>query len=178
VETGPDDAVALATAGIGLAFVANEVEEGAELIDRALALNPNLAAAWLFSGWVNGWLGNAETALDHLTRAMRLSPQDPQMAMMQAATGYAHFVAGSYDEAARWAERSTRNRPSYQIATCILAASLALSDQTEEAAQAVRRLRAIDPTLRLSNLLESYPIRRAEDSLRWTEGMRRAGLPE
>jgi TolB-like protein len=44
-EVGTDDAVALCTAGIGLSFVAGEVDDGAELIDRALELNPNLALA-------------------------------------------------------------------------------------------------------------------------------------
>ena len=50
-EFGPDDAVALATAGIGLAFVAGDIRDGGALLKRALALNPNLAMTWLFIGW-------------------------------------------------------------------------------------------------------------------------------
>ena len=42
-ELGRDDAVALCSAGIALAFVVGDLEDGAALIDRALVLNPNLA---------------------------------------------------------------------------------------------------------------------------------------
>ena len=40
------------------------------------------------------------------------------------------------------------------------------------------RLRRIDPALRISNLLEAFPIRRPEDLARFADGLRRAGLPE
>ena len=46
------------------------------VIDQALVLNPNVAAAWAISGWVDVWLGDATIALEHLERAMRLSPLD------------------------------------------------------------------------------------------------------
>src|SRR5262249_21693766 len=72
-ELGKDDPVALCTAGIALAFVAGERDDGAALIDRSLSLNPNWAWAWLFSGWARVWAGEPETAIEHVTRAMRLS---------------------------------------------------------------------------------------------------------
>ena len=49
---GRDDAVALSTAGFALAYVAHDAETGAAFIDRGVALKPNLAWAWLYSGWV------------------------------------------------------------------------------------------------------------------------------
>jgi hypothetical protein len=48
----------------------------------------------------------------------------------------------------------------------------------EEARQAMERLRQIDPALRISNLKDWFPIRRPEHFARWTEGLRKAGLPE
>jgi hypothetical protein len=42
-QLGRNDAVALTTGGFALSFVVGELDEGAALIDRALALNPNLA---------------------------------------------------------------------------------------------------------------------------------------
>jgi tetratricopeptide (TPR) repeat protein len=62
VDLGKDDAVALATAGITLAYVVGELDEGIDLIDRALTLNPNFAWAWLFSGWTMVWRGEPEVA--------------------------------------------------------------------------------------------------------------------
>ena len=178
VEFGPADAVALSTAGIARHFVAGDTKDGAALIERALELNPNLAMAWLFSGWVGVWDGDPERAIDHIGRAIRLSPADPQFAMMQGAMACAHFFAGRDAEAVAWAERSLRLQPSYRIASCVLAASRAAAGQLAQAHEDVARLRRIDPDLRVSNLLESFPIRRKEDFARWAEGLREAGLPE
>ena len=57
-ELGKDDAVALASGGFALGYVVGEADGGAALIDRALALNPNLAWAWLYSGWTECGSGN------------------------------------------------------------------------------------------------------------------------
>ena len=76
-DLGKDDAVALGTAGQTLAYLAHDLDAAVALIDRALMLNPNLVATWLFSGWVRDWLGEPEMALEHLKQALRLSPLDP-----------------------------------------------------------------------------------------------------
>jgi hypothetical protein len=48
---GKDDAVALSRGGQTLAYVAHDLDAGRAYIDRALALNPNLAFAWFAVGW-------------------------------------------------------------------------------------------------------------------------------
>ena len=59
------------------------------------------------------------------------------------------------------------------------AAAYALSDRIVEAREAMARLRELDPALRLSNLARlAPPFRRPEDLACWTEGLRKAGLPE
>jgi TolB-like protein/DNA-binding SARP family transcriptional activator len=77
VERGQDDASALGLAGIALAYVGFDLDGAVSLLDKALKLNPNLASAWHVSGWVRCYLGDADTAIEHLVRAMRLSPLDP-----------------------------------------------------------------------------------------------------
>jgi adenylate cyclase len=52
VAVGKDDPTALWSGGLSLAYLAKDAEAGAAYIDRALALNPNLAAAWSASGYV------------------------------------------------------------------------------------------------------------------------------
>jgi TolB-like protein/Tfp pilus assembly protein PilF len=178
IALGKDDAVALCTAGIALSYVLGEHEHGAALMERALALNPNWASAWLFSGWGKVWLGDPEDAIERVTRAMRLSPQDPQIFNAQAATAAAHFFAGRYAEASSWAETAVREQPDHFIATCVMAASSALAGQAAEAQKAMARLRQLDPDLRVSNLGDLFPISKPRDFARWAEGMRAAGLPE
>jgi TolB-like protein/Tfp pilus assembly protein PilF len=177
-ELGKDDAVALTAAGIGFLFVLGDPDEGGDLIDRALALNPNLAIAWANSGWAHMWLGEPEEALERLARAMRLSPQDPQTFSMQTATAWAHFLAGRYAEAASWAEKTLREQKTYLMALTILAASYALAGRATDARNAMARVRWRDPTLRIANLKETFPIQRSEHLAQLAEGLRQAGLPE
>jgi tetratricopeptide (TPR) repeat protein len=177
-ELGRDDAVALCTAGFGLAYVVGDLENGAALIDRAIALNPNLAWAWYFSGWVKVWLGEPEVAIERATHALRLSPYDPYVFNMQSALAHAHFIAGRDAEALSWAEMALRERSNHHSALRILAASCAMTGRKEQARNAMTRLREIDPALRISNLGNIAPFHRPDDLARLADGLRKAGLPE
>jgi TolB-like protein/class 3 adenylate cyclase/tetratricopeptide (TPR) repeat protein len=178
VELGKNDAVALCFGGWALAVVAGDLDTGAALIDRALAINPNLAAAWYESGWVRVYLGEPEVAIKHSAYAMRLSPLDPLLNRIQAAIATAHFFAGRFDEALSWAEKALQEQPTYATALRVSAASYALAGQPIKAQKAVARLRQLDPALRISNLQDRLPLRRPEDIAKLGEGLRLAGLPE
>jgi tetratricopeptide (TPR) repeat protein len=179
VELGKDDAIALSAGGNALAFVVGDLGVGAGLVDRALALNSNLAEAWHFGGWVKLWLGEPEAAIERFARAIRLSPLDPWLMGMRAGTAYAHFFSARYDEATLWAAMALQCSPDYRPGLRIAAASNAMAGRLEQAHKAVARLRELSPTLRLSNLKDVLgPYRRAEDIARYEEGLRQAGLPE
>ena len=179
VELDMDDAVALSCGGFALAYVAGELDTGTAFIDRALLLNPNLATAWIVSGWVRVWLGEPEVAIDHLERATRLSPLDPLTNRTRTTTAHAHFFAGRYEEASSWAAMTLREWPDYQTALRIAAASNALAGRLEEAKNARERLQKLDPKLRISNLAEELgPYDRQEYVARYSEGLRIAGLPD
>jgi len=177
-ELGRENADALSAAGLSLAYIAGEVDEGAALLDRALALNPNLAWAWYFSGWVKVYLGEPEVAIANTARAMRLSPHDIHIFNMQTVVAYAHLLSGRFDDAIAWAEMALRGRSGHASALRVLAASSALSGRSEQARKAMTRLREVNPALRLTNVSEYIPLRRAEDLRMLTEGLRQAGLPE
>ena len=178
VELAKDDAVALCTAGFALARVVGDLDDGAVFIDRARDLNPNLAAAWLTSGWVRVYLGEPDVAVSHLMHASRLSPLDPLMFGMHAGMAFAHFFAGRYDEAAAWAEKALREQPTWVPALRTAAASHALAGRQGNAQHAMARMRQLAPEIRLSNLKGLMPLRRPEDLARFAEGLRKAGLPE
>jgi TolB-like protein/class 3 adenylate cyclase/Tfp pilus assembly protein PilF len=177
-QLGKDDAVALYTAGIVFSFIVGDHDEGKALTDRALALNPNSAWAWLFSGWVRVWLGESEAAIDRVSRALRLNPTDPHSYSMYAALAHAHFFAGRDTDALSWAEMTIREKPEFILIHYIAAASNALAGRLADARRAMGRARQLDPFLRTSNLQNLFPLRRPEDSARLAEGLRLAGLPE
>ena len=178
VELGKDDAVALCRGGHAFSWFLHDLDNSAAFIDRALALNPNLAAAWNLSGWVRAYRGELDLAIEHQARAIRFSPIDPILYNMYVGTAFAHFLAGRYDDASEWANKALREQPNYPAATRILAASKALSGQLSEAHDAMASLRKFDPSLRVSNLLEVYPVRRPENLAKLVEGLRMAGLPD
>lgn len=111
-------------------------------------------------------------------RAMRLSPHDIHIFNMQTVVAYAHLLSGRFDDAIAWAEMALRGRSGHASALRVLAASSALSGRSEQASKAMTRLREVNPALRLTNVSEYIPLRRAEDLRMLTEGLRQAGLPE
>jgi adenylate cyclase len=127
---------------------------------------------------VRVFLGQPDAAIEHLGRAMRLSPLDPRIGLMETATAFAHYFAGRDDEASRWADRAVRDTPDFIAATYISAASHALAGRPEIAERAMAQARQFDPARRISNLKDDIPLRRLEDYSRLAEGLRKAGLPE
>jgi TolB-like protein len=177
VELGQEDAVALSTAGFALSDICGAVDDGDAYIERALALNPNLASAWLFSGWVKASKGEAALALERLTYAKRLSPNDPQDFSCQAAMSFAHFVAGNYLEGLACAQAALRIKTNFLFPLLSIAICGTLAGRDEQSRKAIARVRLIDPTLRIS-LISTIQTMRPEDFVRWKEGLRKAGLLE
>jgi TolB-like protein/class 3 adenylate cyclase len=177
-ELGKDDAVALSFGGHALGYVAGDVEGGIALIDRALVLNPNLVAAWNASGCLRAFLDDSDVAIQHLARAMRLSPLDPLMFLMQNYMALAHFVAGRYDEAWPIAERGVREQPYFLSGIRIAAASNAFAGRLEEARKEIAIALQLDPDMRVSNLKDRFGPFRPEGRAKYIEALRKAGLPE
>ena len=145
---------------------------------HARALNPNSPTALGLQGWINVWGGEPELALADVERAMQLSPSDLFSFAWCCIGAYAHFACGRYDDALSWAERTLRERSDYLPAARMIVASVALGGRPESPEMSLARLRQLDPMLRLSNLREQMPFRRAEDLARLTDGLRKGGLPE
>ena len=59
----------------------------------------------------------------------------------------------------------------------VIAASHALAGRPDEAQCAMKRLRELDPTLRVSNLADWLPIRPPEDLATFADGLRKAAPP-
>jgi len=178
VDLGQDDAVALTFGGYTLAYAVGDFEGAAAFLDRALTLNPNLAAAWHYSGLTKIWLGEPDIAIEHLTIAMRLSPLDPFIHYRQSLTALAHLCAGRYDEACMWSEKALQGGPNYAPGYRIAAASNALVGRIEKAQKIAARIRQFDAGFRVSSAKDILPFRRPEDLARYEDGLRKAGLPE
>jgi TolB-like protein len=176
-DLGRSDAVALAWSAHALAHVVGDIKAGLALVDHALQLNPNLAVAWQRSGWLRIYAGDCELAIVHLQRAMHLSPLDPLMHLAHSATAFAHFLLDDLDEASTWAQMALQMRADWPAALRVLAMSEALAGRQQAALNAMARLLAIQPGLRVSNLHELIFLHRPVHMAKFTEAMSKAGLP-
>jgi TolB-like protein len=178
VELGKGDAVALTRCGHALGHLAGDIQGGIILLDKAIALNPNLATAWFLGAFLRLWHGETDVAIEYFARAMRLSPLDPELYRMQAGMATAHLFVGRFDMASAWAEKAFRDLPSFLLATVILTSSHALAGRMVEAQRAMDHLRQLNPTLRISNITDVLPIHRPENLATLADGLRKAGLPD
>jgi TolB-like protein len=178
VDLGKTDAVALTRGGHALAHFTRDLNAGVDFIDKALVLNPNLAAAWFLGGFLRIWRGEPDDAIKRFEHAMRLSPLDYEMFRMQMGVGMAHLMAKRFDEARAWAEKSFRDVPIFPMSAAVIASSCAHAGNMEDARRAIDDVCRLDPRLRLSTLDNWLPYARPEDFDLFASGLRKAGLPE
>lgn len=178
IAHGGDDPEALCTAGYALAFLGGAPEVGLVPIDQALALNPNGAQAWSFSGWVRCYSGDAPTAVEHFQRATRLSPLDPMSFRTHAGLAFAHLFTERFDEAARWARCALVENPSFSVSHRVLAASLGHLGRADEARAAVRELLRLVPHLTVARYGRETRFRHPAYLNLLLDGLRAAGLPD
>jgi adenylate cyclase len=143
-----------------------EVEDGANLLSRAINLDPNLAFARLWSGWTQVYLGDEDAAMEQFHVALRLSPLDPRIFLSQTGVAYAHFLAGRYEDASSWATVAIRQQSNFLVAHRILMASHVMAGRITEARQVCAEALQIDPTQRISK------------NRKFAEALRIAGMPE
>jgi TolB-like protein/Flp pilus assembly protein TadD len=178
VDLGKGDAVALARGGHALAHFEGDLDTGIDFLERALALNPNYAAAWHMSAFLTLFRGESDDAIERFEHAMRLSPLDPEMFRMQTGVALAHLIAGRFDDASAWAAKAFRDAPALLLPGVAIAASHALGGRSDEAQRAMTHLRRLHPALRLAGLDERLPFQRPEHAALLADGLRKAGLPE
>ena len=175
---GHDDAFSLCWAGHALLFVCGDLDRGGAMIDQALTLNPNLADCWRARGSVSMYRGNHETAVAELSQALRLSPVAPDSYHVEQTMAAALLFLGRYEEAQEWCTRVFTHLPTSLLGMQMSAVSYALSGNAERARQVMTTLLQMWPRMSIANQRGIHPLRRPEDSARWIEGLRLAGLPE
>jgi TolB-like protein/class 3 adenylate cyclase/Tfp pilus assembly protein PilF len=173
---GNDDGRALAGAGWAVAFLLRDLQSGKEMIDRAIELNPNLVNAQESAGWISIWLGEPEVAIEKLIRAQQL---DPVSVSFPSAMAHAYYFMGRYEEALDRVQDLLRRQPDVHDALRVGAAAAAFAGRVDVAQELARHLLEVDPAFCVSRLNEYLgPHRRPEFVEKYTEGLRRAGLPE
>jgi TolB-like protein/class 3 adenylate cyclase len=179
IEAGRDNPDTLWMAGQTVAALVGDHPTAASAIDRALVLNPNSAHAWMARGHVSYFQNRPGPAITAFERAMRLSPLDPLGYLFSCGLAFAHTIAGEYEEAMEWADRSLRELPRYRTAINMKVILCAHLGRLDDAHNWLGRLLEIVPGLTIAEFAARLaPILVPEILALYVEGLRKAGLPE
>jgi adenylate cyclase len=176
---GRDDPDALRLAGPTLAVLGGELAAAMSALDRAITLNPNSAQAWRESGVVNCFANRPDAAIAAAQHAMRLSPLDPLGHNFKWVLGFGLMLAGRYQEAMEWVDRSLHDLPEHHPAIRGKVALCGYLGRAEEARQWIGRLTEDNPARTIASFkayASKYQV--PETIAVWVEGFRKAGLPE
>ncbi|HEV3011489.1 MAG TPA: cyclic nucleotide-binding domain-containing protein [Burkholderiales bacterium] len=173
----PDDALALAADAHVSAWSRHDLDAAERRLAQALAANPNEPLAWLWNGITHAWRGRGDEAIQCTDRALSLSPLDPMIYYFNSLAGMANLVGERYERAIELSSRSLRENRFHTPSLRTLAAALVLSGRLQEAREALRRLRELEPGLTAGALRARYPGRDSPQAGRFIDALLAAGLP-
>ena len=108
-----------------------------------------------------------------------MSPLDPLGYIFSCGLAFAHTIAGEYEEALEWADRSLRELPRYRAAINMKVILCAHLGRLDEARHWLGRLLEIVPGLTIAGYIALLaPIVVPEILALYVEALRKAGLPE
>jgi adenylate cyclase len=154
-----------------------EHAQAASIIDRALALNPNSAHAWLAKGWIASHQNQPCPAIEAFEHAIRLSPLDPLGSYFSGGLALANLAAGRYEKASDWADRALREMSRSTLSIRTKMVSCAHLGRIDEAREWLGRLLDIQPASTIG-AWKAVTFLPPEIVAKYVEGLRKAGLPE
>jgi len=142
-----DDAASLVALGATCSMAANDFEQAAALVDRALLLDPNNAWGWLRRGWNSVYKGDPAQALRDFDQCERLSPLDPFHFNVLFGRSAAMRNLGRFDEAVALVQQGLRAGPGATWAYRMRYGTLWLAGRRDEAMEAARMWKGSNPHL-------------------------------
>jgi TolB-like protein len=165
-----DDPYILANAAHYLGYFGEDIATAIDLADRSVALNPSYARGWFVSGQVRLWAGQYDLGIEHLERAIRLSPNEGRRPQMYLTIAWGHFFARRLEKAAEMFALALQQLPDWPPLLRFMASCLTHLGRLAEAQLMVKRLRA----LTLVVIPDASNWRIAEDREFFLNGLRLA----
>jgi TolB-like protein len=168
-----NNTTALSILGCKTALFSGDFDTAREMVDRAVALNPNSIRAWEQRGFTYVLAGQPEEAIRNFERVIRLSPFDPSLFSTFTGMGFAFIGLGRFDEAVAAAKKAVHQNPLFAVTYRCLAIALAHLGREGEAREAAAGLLELEPSFRISEWTAGRRLGQI-----YIDGLRKAGLPE
>lgn len=176
VTLDPSDAQALTILGHVRAFLHHQVAEAAGLYERALALNPNLPMAWVFSSLALSYRGEHDEALRRWEKYKRLAPLHPHAFFFDSARLVPLLMMKRHEEVDAAARQVTALHTGFTFPYKAWLSALGHLGRREEANTVRERLVGMEPDFDLVKARQRIPLSRPEDLAHYIAGLRKAGL--
>src|SRR5215469_471047 len=124
-------------------------------LEMAVALAPNNVQALGQLGITLTFLGQPEMAISLILRCLRLAPHDRNTPILEAILGLCKILLGEVDEAIPYLRKARLANPRLYYIHAFLAAALALREEIDEAADALREAVRVRPEFASQSDLES-----------------------
>lgn len=177
LDGGSKDATMLTYAGHTVAFLDKGAEIGLVALRKARSLNPNSVTVFCSSGWLHAYVGEFETALKEIERALRLNPLDPNTGFVRSALGPIMLGLGRNDEAVAMLEQSYHEAPNYGSTVFSLLCCYWRMGRIEDAKRMGRELLQINPGLTLKYTLETTPFKYPPYLALFKDALTGSGIP-
>jgi adenylate cyclase len=144
-------------------------------VERAITLNPN-HVDWRF-GWPLVLAGQPRRAIEVIEAHMRLDPF--YLAAALAILGLAHYVLKQYSQALTVLRNHGTRAPNSRYGHAFLAATLAQLGQIDEARAEAAEVLRLQPGYTIAGTARRlFAFKSREDDEHFSDGLRKAGLPE
>jgi TolB-like protein len=177
IETGPDDALTLVTAGFCIGLIAHDYETAIDVIDRGLALTGSSTLGLSMGAVILGHAGEAARAIEYGERALRLSPPDFMRYLPYSGLVTAYMAAGDFSAAAAAGAKAAQANPRFSYPQVVQAAALSELGRLDEAKSVARRVLEIEPNFTVSMFVRAH-TGRADIWNPIGDALRQLGLPE
>jgi adenylate cyclase len=148
-------------------------DEALEVLETAIALNPNDADGYAFLARALSFAGRPDEAIELIGKAQRLNPAAPRWYAWNL--GIALYLARRHEDAVT---AFRKGRPLGDVGYRWLAAAYGQLGREPDAKAAAEEYLKRTPDFSIGRHLEMLHFRRAEDREHYVDGLRKAGLPE
>jgi len=178
LNSGTDDPFALAAAGHHIAYIGQDPETGLIAVRKANALNPNSATIALFLGWVHNYLSNNDEAIEHLKRAIRISPLHPNIGVTTCGIANAYFQKQDLETAIRYYEEAITQYPEFASTQLGLMGCYLKAGNLEKSAQMAAWFRNKVPDMSVATFIRTRPHENVYYRDAVIDALRVNGFPE
>lgn len=151
-------------------------DKAKEAVRQAIAIAPNYGDGYGLLALIHNNLGEAEEAIEMVTRGMRHNPYYTWDYPYNL--GRAYYTLGRYPEAIAALTDALKRNEFAHLPRLYLTASYVRAGRMEDAEWEAEQVVILNPTTTLSHLQNVLPMERPELRASFLADLRRAGLPE